>query len=133
MGANAPHSKNMSRFIYINNLNKKIETPARVLYGDGFFTKLRGLMFRPRLEPDFGLLLVGNKDSRLDSSIHMFFVSFDLAVFWINADMQIVDKVIAQSWKPAYFPKADAKYTLEIHPDRFGDYEIGDKVEFKNA
>ena len=90
-------------------------------------------MFRPRLEPDFGLLLVGSKDSRLDSSIHMLFVSFDLAVFWINADMQIVDKVIAQSWKPAYFPKADAKYTLEIHPDRFGDYEIGDKVEFKDV
>lgn len=123
----------MSRFIYINNLNKKIENPACVLYGDGFFTKLRGLMFRPHLEPDFGLLLVGNKDSRLDSSIHMFFVPFDLAVFWINADMQIVDKVIAQSWKPAYFPKADAKYTLEIHPDRFGDYEIGDKVEFKDV
>ncbi len=123
----------MSRYIYINNLTKKLDMPARVQYADEFMSKLRGLMFRPRLEPDFGLLLVGDKDSRLDSSIHMFFVSFDLAVFWINSDMQIVDKVIAKSWKPAYFPKADAKYTLEIHPNRFADYEIGDKVEFVNA
>ncbi len=123
----------MSRYIYINNLTKKLDMPARVQYADEFMSKLRGLMFRPRLEPDFGLLLVGDKDSRLDSSIHMFFVSFDLAVFWINSDMQIVDKVIAKSWKPAYFPKAEAKYTLEIHPNRFADYEIGDKVEFVNA
>jgi len=123
----------MSRYIYINNLTKKLDMPARVQYADEFMSKLRGLMFRPRLEPDFGLLLVGDKNSRLDSSIHMFFVSFDLAVFWINSDMQIVDKVIAKSWKPAYFPKAEAKYTLEIHPNRFADYEIGDKVEFVNA
>lgn len=102
-------------------------------YGDSFLTKLRGLMFRPRLDPDDGLLLVEKRDGRLDTSIHMFFVPFDLAVFWINSDMTVVDKVIARSWKPAYFPKADAKFTLEIHPERWADYEIGDKVEFKNA
>lgn len=90
-------------------------------------------MFRPRLDPDDGLLLVEKRDSRLDSSIHMLFVPFDLAVFWINSDMTVVDKAIAKSWKPAYFPKADAKFTLEIHPNRWADYEIGDKVEFKDA
>ena len=89
-------------------------------------------MFRSRLALDEGLLLVEMRDSRLDTSIHMFFVPFDLAVFWINSEMTVVDKVIAKSWRPAYFSKADAKYTLEIHPGRFGDYEIGDKVEFKD-
>lgn len=123
----------MPRFIFINNLTKKINAPARVQYGDSFLTKLRGLMFRSRLERDFGLLLVEKQDSRLNTSIHMFFVSFDLAVFWINSEMTVVDKVLAKSWKPAYFPNADAKYTLEIHPDRFGDYEIGDKVEFSDV
>jgi uncharacterized membrane protein (UPF0127 family) len=89
-------------------------------------------MFRPHLSRNEGLLLVEKRDSRLDTSIHMFFVSFDLAVFWINSEMTVVDKVLAKSWHPAYFPKADAKYTLEIHSDRIGDYEIGDKVEFKD-
>ncbi len=123
----------MPRPIHIHNLNRKLDKPARVGFCDSFLCRLRGLMFRPRLDPDDGLLLVEKRDSRIDTSIHMFFVPFDLAVFWINSDMTVVDKVIAKSWKPVYISKADARYTLEIHPDRWGDYEIGDKVEFKNA
>lgn len=118
--------------IVVHNLNRPIEQPAHVGYCDSFSCRLRGLMFRKRLELNEGLLLVEKRDSRLDTSIHMFFVSFDLAIFWINSEMTVVDKIVAKSWHPAYFPKADAKYTLEIHPNRFGDYEIGDKVEFKN-
>jgi uncharacterized membrane protein (UPF0127 family) len=90
-------------------------------------------MFRPSLGVDEGLLLVEKRDSRVDSSIHMIFVPFDLAVFWIDSSMTVVDKVIAKSWKPAYLSKQPARYILEIHPNRWGDYEIGDKVEFKNA
>ena len=90
-------------------------------------------MFRERLGQDEGLLLAEGRDSRLDASIHMFFVSFDLAVFWIDSSLTVVDKVIAKSWKPAYLPKQPARYILEIHPARWGDYEIGDKVEFKYA
>ncbi|GAB4398999.1 MAG: hypothetical protein OHK003_22420 [Anaerolineales bacterium] len=123
----------MPRPITVQNLSRKLDKPSLVGYCDSFLCKLRGLMFRSRLSPDEGLLLVEKRNSRLETSIHMLFVPFDLAVFWINSDMTVVDKVIAKSWKPAYFPKADAKYTLEIHPDRWADYEIGDKVEFKNA
>jgi uncharacterized membrane protein (UPF0127 family) len=123
----------MPNFIHVNNLNRMIDQPARVGYCDSFICKLRGLMFRSRLPLDEGLLLVEKRDSRIDTSIHMLFVPFDLAVFWINSEMIVVDKIIAKSWRPAYFPKADARFTLEIHPDRLGDYEIGDKVEFKNA
>ncbi len=119
--------------ITVQNLSRKLDKPARVGYCDTFLCKLRGLMFRSRLSLDEGLLLVEKRDSRLDTSIHMLFVPFDLAVIWINSEMMVVDKIIAKSWKPAYFPKADAKFTLEIHPDRWADYEIGDKVEFKHA
>ena len=123
----------MPRPIFVNNLKQSLAKPARVGYCDSFLCRLRGLMFRSRLALDEGLLLVQSRDSRLDSSIHMFFVPFDLAVFWINSKMEVVDKVIARSWRPAYFPKIEAKYILEIHPDRFNDYNIGDYVEFKNA
>jgi uncharacterized membrane protein (UPF0127 family) len=123
----------MSRPIQVNNLTKAINQPVRVGYCDSFLCRLRGLMFRASLEVDEGLLLVEKRDSRLDTSIHMFFVPFDLAVFWINAEMTVVDKVIAKSWRPAYFPKTEARYTLEIHPSRWGNFEIGDKVEFKNV
>jgi len=122
----------MSHPIIIQNLNKKIKEPPCVGYCSSFLCRLRGLMFRSHLGLNEGLLLVEKRDSRIDTSIHMFFVPFDLAVFWINSEMTIVDKVIAKSWHPVYISKAGARYTLEIHPDRFGDYEIGDKVEFKN-
>jgi len=123
----------MSRQITIENKGRKIQTLPRIKYCDTFLTQLRGFTFRHRLARDEGLLLVGTRDSRLDSSIHMLFVSFDLTVVWINSDMQVVDKVLAKSWRLAYFSKEPARYVLEIHPDRWEDYKIGDTVEFKDA
>ena len=124
----------MSRLIFIRNLNQPDLSPARVKYCDSFLCRLRGLTFRNRLEPDDGLLLVqGKRDSRIDSSIHMLFVPFDLNVVWINSDMIVVDKIIAKPWRPAYLPAQPARYVLEIHPTRWNDYQIGNKVEFQDA
>src|SRR5262245_47850396 len=108
----------MPKFISIENKNRKIDKGLRIKFCDTFLTQLRGLTFRAPISPDEGLLLVGTRDSRIDSSIHMLFVSFDLTVVWINADMKVVDKIIAKSWQPAYFSKEAAKYVLEIHPSR---------------
>ena len=124
----------MSRFIFVRNLNQPNLSPARVKYCDSFLCRLRGLTFRNRLDRDDGLLLVqGTRDSRVDSSIHMLFVPFDLNVIWINMDMTVVDKVIAKPWRPAYLSAQPARYVLEIHPDRWDEYQIGDKVEFQDA
>jgi uncharacterized membrane protein (UPF0127 family) len=123
----------MPKTIRVENHNRNITEPLRIRYCDTFFTQLRGFTFRSGLSRSEGLLLVGRRDSRVDSSIHMLFVPFDLAVIWINSAMQVVDKVLAKSWRPAYFSKQPARYVLEIHPDRWGDFEIGDGVEFKDA
>ena len=124
----------MSRLIIVRNLNHPDLSPAHVKYCNSFLCRLRGLTFRDRLEPDEGLLLVqGKRDSRIDSSIHMLFVPFDLNVVWINTDMIVVDKVIAKPWWPAYLSSQPACYVLEIHPDRWEDYQIGDCVEFQDA
>ena len=124
----------MSRFIHIHNQNKPNLSPAKVQYCDSFLCRLRGLTCRERLDPNEGLLLVqGQRDSRIDSSIHMLFVPFDLNVVWINTDMTVVDKVIAKPWRPAYLSAQPACYVLEIHPDRWDDYEIGDPVEFQDV
>ena len=91
----------MSRFIFVRNQNQPDLSPASVKYCDSFLCRLRGLMFRKRLDPDDGLLLVqGKRDSRLDTSIHMLFVPFDLSVVWINTELMVVDKVIAKAWRP---------------------------------
>ncbi|HTP01426.1 MAG TPA: DUF192 domain-containing protein [Anaerolineales bacterium] len=123
----------MDSFINIRNLTRPLENPALIRRCESFASRLRGLMFRRRLDTDEGLLLGGSHDSRLDSSIHMLFVPFDLAIFWIDSELCVVDKRVAKSWAPAYFPSRAARYTLEMHPDRFDDYDIGDQVEFQNA
>jgi len=123
----------MQKTITIENKNRLIEGVLRIKYCDTFLTQLRGFTLRSSLSRDEGLLLVGTRDSRLDSSIHMFFVSFDLSVIWINSAMQVVDKVLAKSWRPAYFSKQPARYVLEVHPERWSDFEIGDRLEFKDA
>jgi uncharacterized membrane protein (UPF0127 family) len=123
----------MPRQILVQNITRKIDIPPRIRYCDTFLSQLRGFTFRARLSPDEGLILVSRRDSRLDSSIHMLFVRFDLAVIWINSQMQVVDKVLAKSWHPAYFPKQPARFVLEIHPQRWEDYQVGDVVEFQNV
>jgi uncharacterized membrane protein (UPF0127 family) len=123
----------MPKTITIENKNRMIEGALLIKYCDTFLSQLRGLSFRSHLALDEGLILVGTRESRINSSIHMLFVPFDLSVFWINSNMQVVDKVLAKSWRPAYFSKQPAKYVLEIHHERWGDFEIGDRVEFKDA
>jgi len=123
----------MPKQIIIKNKSREIKSPPRIKYCDTFLTQLRGFTLRTRLSRDEGLLLVGTRDSRLDSSIHMLFVFFDLTVIWISSDMRVVDKVLAKSWRPAYFAKQPARYVLEIHPDRWGEFEIGETVQFKDA
>jgi len=123
----------MPKQIIVKNNNRKSVSPPLIKYCDTFLAQLRGFTLRARISLDEGLLLVGSRDSRLDSSIHMLFVFFDLAVIWINSNMEVVDKVHAKSWRLAYFSKQPAKYVLEIHPERWGEFEIGDIVVFKDA
>lgn len=123
----------MAKFITIENSDRPLQRALRIKYCDTFLTQLRGMTFRAELGQDEGLVLVGTRDSRIDSSIHMFFVNFDLAVMWINSDLQVVDKALAKAWRPAYFSKQPAKYVLEVHPDRWNEFQVGDRVIFKDA
>jgi uncharacterized membrane protein (UPF0127 family) len=119
--------------IHLVNINQPLPTPLHALYCDSFLGRLRGLMFRSSLAPEQGLLLVESRESRIDTAIHMLFVFMDLAIIWINSEKVVVDTILARSWRPAYAPRQPARYILEIHPDRLGEFKIGDHLEFQNA
>jgi uncharacterized membrane protein (UPF0127 family) len=85
-------------------------------------------MFRSHLGTDDGLLLVMPGESRIDASIHMLFVPFDIAVFWISGSLEVVDKTIAKAWRPALVPARPARYVLELHPSKITSFEVGHKV-----
>jgi uncharacterized membrane protein (UPF0127 family) len=115
-------------FIHISNLSHPLAQPILAKYCQSFFCQLRGLMFTKSLPEHHGLLLVQNSDSRINSSIHMMFMWIDLAVIWINSELQVVDIVLARRWKVAYLPKQPAKYVLEISASELGEFNIGDKI-----
>jgi uncharacterized membrane protein (UPF0127 family) len=121
---------NPMKIIRIVNINRPEAEPIRAGYAVSFWSRLRGLTFRGDLPLGEGLLLVESKESRMDTSIHMLMVFMDLGVVWINNDYQVVDTVLARSWRPAYFPKQPARYVLEINPQRLKNYTIGDRVQF---
>ena len=121
----------MNRQVQVINWSAALPRSIKARTCESFFCRLRGLMFRAHIALDEGLLLVQPLENRLDASIHMFFVFTNLAVIWINNEGCVVDSVLARAWHPAYFPKAAAKYILELSPDRLGEFKVGDKIKFE--
>lgn len=120
------------KHILIRNLSQPQTSPISAAYCTSFVCRLRGLTFRRSIDPDYGLLLVFKRDSRLDTAIHMMFVWMDLSVVWINSTYDVVDVTIARRWRPLYIPRKAASYVLEMLPERLSDFKIGDKVDFSD-
>ena len=123
----------MMRFTEIINTSSPLATPIKAGICDSFLYKLRGLMFYPCIQKDEGLIFIEKQDSRINSSIHMFFMNFDISVVWINHKFEVADVILAKKWRPYYFPSQPACYTLEIHPSRLSEFHIGDKIAMKNV
>jgi len=104
------------------------EPLVHVKYCDTFWRKFLGLMFSRELQPDQGIILADNAESKLNASIHMFFMNYDIAVLWLDKDLVIVDKTLAKRWRPYYAPKLPAQYVVELHASRISDFSVGDKL-----
>ncbi|MFL7814197.1 MAG: DUF192 domain-containing protein [Anaerolineales bacterium] len=117
--------------LQVINHTRSLEGPLQVKNCESFTCRLKGLMFRKQIDPGDGLLLVHKQASRSNAAIHMLFVGMDLGVVWLDDNRIIVDRQLAESWKPFYTPSAPARYILEVHPDRLAEFEIGDKLSFE--
>jgi uncharacterized membrane protein (UPF0127 family) len=111
------------------------ETQDRQLLGrvrrcTSFLCRLRGLTFRQSLDADEGLLLVGRRESRTDTAIHMFFVFFPIAAIWLDQNSRVVDAQLARPFCPLYIPCAPARDVLEGPPALLEQVHIGDKLHF---
>jgi len=98
-----------------------------------YWSRLRGLMFRSGLNEGEALVLVEAADSRTTTSIHMFFVPFAIAAIWIDSRGRVVDKALAEPWRPFYAPRAPARYVLEAAPEFLEKVAIGDEVGFEDG
>ena len=115
--------------VTVINVSKKTEIGESEI-ADTFFSRLRGTMFKNKLEK--GLILkIPNTRSRSGSAIHMFFVKFPLDIIFADTNKEVVDTVSINPWK-MYTPKKPARYVIEMEKGTISSSrtEIGDKLDF---
>ena len=95
-----------------------------------FGCRLRGLTFRRHLEPNEGLLFVGNTERRWGAAIHMLFVFFSIGVVWLDSQGTVVDAKIARPFVPFYAPSGPARYFLEGPTDLVSWVTKGERLHF---
>lgn len=103
---------------------------GRVRLCASFLCRLRGLTFRRTLSDNEGLLLMGHRESRADTAIHMFFVFFPIATIWLDRNGRVVDAQLARPFRPLYVPRAPARDVLEGPPTLLEQVRIGDQLRF---
>jgi uncharacterized membrane protein (UPF0127 family) len=86
-------------------------------------------MFRRSLSPGEGALLILGGESRWDATIHMFFVFFPIAVFWLDRQGIVVSRKVARPWRPFYAPLRAAQYVLELEQGAIGRANEGEPLE----
>jgi uncharacterized membrane protein (UPF0127 family) len=121
----------MARWVNIHNRTQDRQV-IQARWCASFACRLRGLMFRRRLAPGEGLLLVERSAGRTQTAIHMAMVFFPLGVIWLDDDRRVVDKRLALPWR-AYAPSAPARYVLEGEPGVLECVTHGDVLEFADA
>ena len=110
------------------NRTRGSDNSLTVQYCDRFICRLRGLMFRKSLPPNWGLLLVQKRPGRLDAAVHMLWMRFKIAVIWLDEEWAVVDARIAHPWRSFLVPERPAQYVLETAPEHLGRYRIGDEL-----
>jgi uncharacterized membrane protein (UPF0127 family) len=109
------------------------ETIAQhVVHCDTFWKRGRGLMFRSSraVADDRVYLFVEKRESVAQTTIHMLFVFFPIAVVWLDAEKRVVDKKLAKPFRPVYAPSGPAQYFVEGHPSLLERVNVGDQLDF---
>lgn len=97
-----------------------------------FFAKARGLMFARWLKPGSALVFEFDKESKIDTAVHMLFVFFKIDVLWLNSEGVVVD--LRRGLTPFVGfakPKKRAKFVVELPAGAAKTVNEGDKLEFR--
>lgn len=91
---------------------------------DTFLTRFRGLMGKPSLPGNSGLMI------KPCNSVHCFFMKFPIDVVFLDKDNRVVH--VAGNMKPRTISPVvrRAKYVIEANAMKFsGDVVVGDRLE----
>jgi len=106
---------------------------ARARVCASFVSRLVGLSFRGPDAISDGALFVCRSNSRLVSAVHTLALRSPIGVIWLSADLMVVDKKLAKSWRFAHVPSAPAMYYLEAEPTILERADIGDQLRIDEA
>lgn len=121
----------MGKQVAIVNRSRDEGAILEAAWCETFACRLAGLTFRRSLPDGRALLLVERQESRLNASIHMWFVFMDLGVAWLDSELQVVDAIRARPWR-VYVPAAPAKFILEAGPDLLEYLAVGDELSIED-
>lgn len=88
-------------------------------------------MLRRSLPADEGLIFVYKRMSVINTSIHMFFCFFPIAVIWLDTNLIVVDAKLAKPWRPSYIPQKPAQYFIEANVELLERVSVGDQLVFE--
>jgi uncharacterized membrane protein (UPF0127 family) len=88
-------------------------------------------MFRPAIGVDEAWVFCYGRESIAETSIHMFFVFFPIAVAWLDADRRVVDKALARPFHPYYASQRPAQYFVESAPALLDRVNVGDRLSWE--
>ncbi|MBR1609934.1 MAG: DUF192 domain-containing protein [Methanobrevibacter sp.] len=94
----------------------------KIVFADNFFKRFKGLMLKK--DADFGLVFT----NLVDSSIHTYFMRFDIDIYFIDENKVIFEKATLKPWR-FYKPQKNAEYILETEKDKL-KLKVGEKLEF---
>ncbi|NJE84492.1 DUF192 domain-containing protein [Thermococcus sp. CX2] len=92
------------------NESKRKVWHGKVELADTFFKRFKGLMLVRNV--NYALVFVLPAETRVNASIHMFFMLSDIDVIWLDSSRRVVDFKTARKWR-VYAPKKAAKYIIE--------------------
>jgi len=122
----------MARWQMIHNETRGTVVLARAKLAVSFWQHFKGLMLAAPLTDDEGVLFVTRRDNKTETTIHMFFLRYDLGVVWVNTAGIVVDRQHAKPWRPYYAPAQPARYFIEANPAVLDRVTIGDRLAFSD-
>ena len=103
---------------------------ARARFCTGFFCRLRGLIISDSLTEDEGIIIERRDDSRFLAGVHTLGMTFEIAVIWLDRELEVVDSRYVPPWQAACIPQTAAKYIIETLPETLNRIVFGDRLIF---
>lgn len=106
----------------VRNIDRSLVLGTAVRYADRFLTRLRGLMFQPRLAPGEGLMICPC------NAVHTHFMRFPIDVIFLDEEARVVHVIPAMApWRQTPFVRG-AVAVLEVAAGAMGATAVGDQI-----